>query len=248
MYIREIEEKLCAVAGIDKLTHSVNAAGYLNTKLKVAAIPVPVQRKVYRGGFSFSGGNTKQQIRIWEKIFHEAEFHEVKSQALFFVAENFKKLDKEMLWRRIKTWIKSTDNWAHSDSLSGYYTKILEEEEQLVLPQLIKWNSSKNHWERRQSIVSLLYYQRTKKKFLPYKRILPLIENLLEDKEYYVQKGIGWSLRELGQVYEEETKLFLEKNLGRISPVAFTASVEYMQTKEKEQLKLRRKKIRSGIV
>jgi 3-methyladenine DNA glycosylase AlkD len=248
MYIREIEQRLCQAIGVKKLPHSNSAANYINTKLKVAGIPVPVQREVNKKGFSFSEEKFEKQLSIWEDVFHSGEHHEIKSQALFFIERNFKKSDKEFIWRSLKGWIKSTDNWAHSDSLSGYYTKILEEHENLVLPQLQKWNKSKDLWERRQSIVSLLYYQRTKKKFLPYEEMVPLIENLLGDKEYYVQKGVGWALRELGQVYRKETKAFLEKNLHRITPVAFTASVEYMQTQEKERLKQRRKQIRSGIV
>ncbi|MBC7862081.1 MAG: DNA alkylation repair protein, partial [Bacteroidia bacterium] len=82
----------------------------------------------------------------------------------FFIEGNFKKADKKVLWNFMKGWIKSTDNWAHSDGLSCYYTKILEEHEELVFPQLKKWNTSKNLWERRQSLVSLMYYQRTKRK------------------------------------------------------------------------------------
>jgi 3-methyladenine DNA glycosylase AlkD len=244
-YISEVEQKLLKSLGWKKLPHSPAAASYLNTKLQVAGIAVPHQRQIAKEGFSFSGRELKEQVKIWEEIFREAEFHEIKSQALFFVERNFKTADKKLLWSSIKGWVKSTDNWAHSDGLSSYYSKILEEHEELVLPTLKKWNGSKFLWERRQSLVSLMYYQRTKKKFVSYNEMRSLIENLLEDKEYYVQKGVGWALRELRQVYKKETDKFLNENVGRISPTAFTTSIEQMTPAEKEKLKTIRKKIRA---
>jgi 3-methyladenine DNA glycosylase AlkD len=248
MVLKEIEKSLLKKLGWRQLRHNEAAAAYLNTKLKVLGVPVPLQREVAKNGFTFSDRRIDEQIELWEDVFHKAEYHEIKSQALLFVERNFKKLDKELLWKSMKGWIASTDNWAHSDGLSSYYSKILEAREDLVFPVLKKWNASKNLWERRQSLVSLMYYQRTKQKFVPVKEMKILIENLLGDKEYYVQKGLGWTLREMRQVYKKETDKFIEGNLGRISPIAFTCSIEHMQTSEKLRLKQRRKQIRSGIV
>jgi len=110
-----------------------------------------------------------------------------------------------------------------------------------VYAQLKMWNTDKDLWKRRQSIVSLLYYSRTKKVHLPYNEIIPLIDNLLNDKEYYVQKGVGWSLRELYNVYPEKTFGYLKKNTKSISAIAFYAATEKLTKKEKELLKTLRK-------
>ncbi|QAU25443.1 hypothetical protein EO087_08525 [Dyella sp. M7H15-1] len=53
------------------------------------------------------------------------------------------------------------------------------------------WNHSTNPWKRRQSILSLLYYHRSRKVMLPSSRILSLIERLLADENRFVQKAIG---------------------------------------------------------
>ena len=129
----------------------------------------------------------------------------------------------------------------YSDSLSKIYTKILGQKPDEIYPTLVEWNASTDLWKRRQSVVSLLYYARTKKQFLPYKKIIPLIENLLHDEEYYVQKGVGWSLREVYNVYPEETWKFMLKNHKHIHSIAFSAAVEKLPLNLKEELKTLRK-------
>ena len=59
--------------------------------------------------------------------------------------------------------------------------------------------------------------------------------------DYYVQKGVGWALRELHTVYPRETLPFIQLHLKNISPIAFTIAIEKMSLKEKEKLKLLRK-------
>ena len=95
--------------------------------------------------------------------------------------------------------------------------------------QIIKeWNTSKQLWERRQSIVSLFYYSRTKKQYVSFELTQQLISSLLKDTEYYVQKAIGWSLRESYNVYPSQTYEFITENIKTISPSAFTTSIEKM--------------------
>jgi 3-methyladenine DNA glycosylase AlkD len=247
-YISEIELKLFKKLRSKKFSHNSSLASYYNTQLAVAGLKVPIQRQIAKEFFSFSKKEFIQQLHIWEEVFHSAKLFETKSQALFFVAEHFKFADKKILWQSLNRWVKSIDNWAHSDLLSSFYAKILEEEELLVLPTLKKWNSSKFLWERRQSIVSLIYYRRTKKFFVSFGVMKSYIENLLDDKEYYVQKGVGWTLREMRQVYKIETDIFLLKNIGRISSIAFSTSIEHMSKIEKEKLKLIRKELRAKQV
>lgn len=76
---------------------------------------------------------------------------------------------------------------------------------------------------------------------MPYNKILPLISNLLQDEEYYVQKGVGWSLRELHNVYPEKTYDWLRKNIQNISSIAFSAATEKLDGKRKNILKQIRK-------
>jgi len=103
--------------------------------------------------------------------------------------------------------------------------------------QLEQWNKSTNPWDRRQSLVSLLYFSRTKKVVLPYKTIINFIDSLINDPEYYVQKAIGWSIKESYNVYPNETLQYLNENINRVSAIAFTAATEKLKKEDKERLK-----------
>jgi 3-methyladenine DNA glycosylase AlkD len=87
----------------------------------------------------------------------------------------------------------------------------------------------------------LLYYSRTKKIYLRFDEIQPLVARLLTDREYYVQKGVGWTLRELHNVYPSKTLAFLTENIRSVSAIAFSPAIEKMDIETVGGLKALRK-------
>ena len=95
-----------------------------------------------------------------------------------------------------------------------------------IYSQYERWNKSDNPWERRQSLVGMLLYSKKRKTLLPAIKLLNMVEPLIQDKDYFVQKGLGWALREIGNIYPEETMAFLHKNCINLHSVAFTTAIE----------------------
>jgi 3-methyladenine DNA glycosylase AlkD len=142
----------------------------------------------------------------------------------------------EELVRRQATlcsWVERVEHWWHSDGLSALLVRVLEHDREL-LTTLQQWNQSDNPWKRRQSIVSLLYYARMRKRILPFDEMIVLVENLIDDQHYYVQKGVGWTLRELFNVYPNNTFKFVQRNAAAISSIAWPAVVEKMSQQQKD--------------
>ncbi len=220
--------------------------GGKQSRLIYLGLKVPTTRQILKKGFSFSTRDEKTQAPVWDYVWNKSQLYEAMSLALDW--QYRQEVSPRDLWRRIKPWNERVDNWAHADGLSNLYAQILEADPALVYPTLAKWNRSQNPWQRRLSIVSLFYYARLRKKFLPVGKIFPLVLNQLDHPHYYVQKGVGWVLRELSQAYPKECSIFLNKNLGSISAVAFAAAVEKINVKEKERLKALRKLARKGKI
>lgn len=65
--------------------------------------------------------------------------------------------------------------------------------------------------------------------------------HLLPDKEYYVQKGVGWTLREVYNVYPNETLTWLKQDIKLLSSIAFTIAIEKMDSITVNELKAIRK-------
>ena len=222
-----------------------NCLDEVRDKVEITDKIAPAQRKLSKQKFSFSSHTVSEQLIIWDYIWHNSKDFWVCMQSFFFLEKYIK--DKEFLidaWDTIKVWQVNVDNWGKCDALAKIYTKILELIPDRVIPQLNAWNKSSNVWDKRQSLVSLLYFSRTKQAVLPYEAIIPFVTNLLGDKEYYVQKAIGWTLKELYSVYPDETKEYMERNVKEISPIAFSAATERYEKADKEKLKRNRKPYR----
>lgn len=217
----------------------------VSARLSKLPTVVPHHRNASRAGFSFSGLSFEEQLAIWDKVWKNADSFWLRLQAFFFLEKYIDKKDlHEKIWKTIVTWQDYVTDWSLHDCLSKIFTKLLETHSDPVYKQFEKWNKSKDLWKRRQSVVSLLYYTRTKKAILPFEKITALITPLLNDKEYYVQKGVGWTLRELYNAYPKQALAYFRQQIHHISAIAFTAAMEKMEPAEKEKLKLLRKEHR----
>ena len=200
------------------------------------------QRKRYKQGYSFSGFPTTEQLIIWDFVWTHSDSFWVKIQSFFFCEQLFKKSEElKSIWPTIVNWQDQVNSWGLSDCLSKIYSKILEIAPEIVYPILVSWNTDSNLWKRRQSLVSLIYYNSVRNSVLPFDKLAPLIQNLLNDQEYYVQKGLGWTLRELAVRYPVDTINFLTKNVSLISPTAFSTAISKLKSEEKTKLKVLRK-------
>jgi 3-methyladenine DNA glycosylase AlkD len=217
---------------------------YIGTKYNMLGISSATMRQLSKQGFGFSELPLDIRLQIWNEIWQTSQSYEVLSQAELFVEYHIKNIKPEILWPILQTWVKRIDNWAHSDSLSSFYSKIFLVFPHDVYSQLLSWSDSENLWERRQSVVVIACIMRNKKALLSFEESTDSIENLLSDKEYYVQKGIGWALREICRHYPEEQMQFLFKNASQMSSTAFATATEKIDAIEKENLKIMRKNAR----
>ena len=202
---------------------------------------VPEVRAVLKQPLVKDIQSSEKALDIWHYVYLNTPSYELGSLALY--AHQYTTLTKKQ-FNKVKTWIKRCDSWEHSDDLSKIYADTLEANPEWVLPQLEKWNRSKNPWQRRQSVVSLLEYAQKRHQVLPFAQLMSFIEPLLDDDEYYVQKGVGWTLREVYNVYPDEMISFFTSRYLQIQPTAWSAATEKLDKKLKKDLNLRRKNAR----
>ncbi|MBM5790132.1 DNA alkylation repair protein [Candidatus Parcubacteria bacterium] len=190
-------------------------------------------------GFSFSKRPESEQWKIWNDLLRNSRLHEAQMAALRF-AEDRVATNGKREWNYLRGWADFVDNWAHSDVLSKIYSCLLEHHPELILPQLKKWNASKNPWKQRASVVSLIYYASPKRNAPNAATVLEMVKPLLPAQDPFVQKGVGWTLREAYNLYPKETLAFLERHIRDLSAIAFSSSTEKLDALTKEALKKRR--------
>ena len=210
------------------------------SQLEFLAVRVPTIRRAVRSGFSFYSRSADDILAIWSGIWFSSPYFEVMAAAGVYYSLQRAKIDPDA-WPTLATWSSRVENWAHADQLAGIYSYLLEQRTTDVYPQLQEWNASDDQWRRRLSLVSLIHYTGKNAVFLSPERVFPLIINCLDDERYYVQKAVGWVLRELGQVYPQAVDAFLQTHLTRLPPLAFARAIERHTSEERALLQAHRK-------
>ena len=214
------------------------------SKLEHLGISAPALRKRVKQKFSFYDLPEDQILAVWSDLWLNSKYADVLFAALEYYRARFKKGLPPGIWNVVQGWAPRVDNWAHADELSRLYSHVLEADQEAVMPQILEWNRAESQWLRRISLVSLLHYTGKNPVFLTPKQVLPLVSNCLDDAREYVQKAVGWVLREMGNVYPQEIETYLRKNATRLQSPAFSRAIERRDSAVKSDLRAMWKKSR----
>ncbi len=196
------------------------------SSLEHLGIRFPALRKRVKEGFSFYDLPAEKVLAIWDRLWRISPYGDVLFAALEYHAPLVRKHVSPALWPVVRNWHERVDNWCHSDGLSSLYSWILASDPDEVYPQLEVWNRSEDQWLRRISLISLIHYSGKNAVFVTLDRALPLVTTCLQDDREYVQKAVGWLLREMGHAYPDAVRGYIEKHITTISAVALRRAVE----------------------
>lgn len=100
-----------------------------------------------------------------------------------------------------QSWWDSVDGIA-SNLLSKYNKQFPAQQKEW----LSVWRESENFWLRRSCLIFQLKYKNN----TDFELLQSLIRENLHDKEFFIQKAIGWSLRQYAKFQPEKVKDFVE--------------------------------------
>jgi 3-methyladenine DNA glycosylase AlkD len=136
------------------------------------------------------------------------------------------------LWNLILSFLNDIDNWAIEDQLAKAAQKcILEDEKRL--DDIEKWTEHSSFWVRRAALVYTLPFAKPKRN--P-ERMLKWAAKYASDKEWFIQKAIGWWLRELGTHNPEAVFLFLKEHWINLQKVAKKEATRKLSAKWTEKI------------
>ncbi|MBI4257096.1 DNA alkylation repair protein [Candidatus Uhrbacteria bacterium] len=213
------------------------------TKLKFLAVRMPNLNQLVHEGFSFYKKTDREILKDWDQVWNQTTLHDVMSLPLIYYRWKSSTLTSADFYV-CKRWMERVENWAHADQLCQLLSILYEKNPKLVEPTLRQWNHSKNPWKRRASVVCTIYYASKKRTPPSRKVVLFLIEPLLQDKDHYVQKGVGWQLREAYKLWPREILSFLESHVLELPAITFSYATEKLTKIDKNRLKEARRESR----
>ena len=225
--IEEIKEKLQSKIKPEKIPFLKRV---LATPFEVMGVMVPDSRQIAK---DYKDLEIYDMYNLFDELWN-SEIHEEKSLAIHILQQYKKKFNLET-WKFLKQRIDKAKTWDHIDLLAtDVFGEILLKNSNLI-SEIKEMANSKNPWERRTAIESTMKMIRKNKIELT----LRLAEKLVYDEDSYVQKGVGWMLREAGKRDRINVREFILMHLD-MKPIAFSYCTEKMT----ELRKIRKEKIR----
>eukprot|EP00033_Pygsuia_biforma_P003702 GCRY01004055.1.p1 GENE.GCRY01004055.1~~GCRY01004055.1.p1 ORF type:complete len:236 (-),score=35.39 GCRY01004055.1:268-975(-) len=155
----------------------------------------------------------------------EREFHHCALELLF----HSKKLWRENIqavFDCIEDLLRQNQWWDTIDNLAGKHlgTLLLENDVPDLIHRVNAWVLDENMWMRRASIL----YQLKWKKKTDVPSLLKNCNLLKEEDEFFIQKAIGWSLRELSKTNKKAVRDYLKIERKHLSKLAVREASKYL--------------------
>jgi 3-methyladenine DNA glycosylase AlkD len=131
--------------------------------------------------------------------------------------------DDGAAWTLIASWTPDFDSWAIADHACIAGQKRLMADPSR-LEEVEGWVGSDHMWTRRAALVSTLPWTKqnhpTEADLAVRDRVLGWCATLSDDRQWFIQKGIAWWLRDLAKHDAERTRAFLAAHGDRLKPFA----------------------------
>jgi 3-methyladenine DNA glycosylase AlkD len=128
-------------------------------------------------------------------------------------------------WEFVTERLPDLDGWAVADNLANVAWRCLIEDERR-LDAVEAWIESPHLWTRRAALVFTLPWAKGDR---DPERMLGWAARLAEDHEWFIQKAVGWWLRELSKRDPERVRRFLEEHEWTLTSVAKREATRYLK-------------------
>ncbi|MBL7959730.1 DNA alkylation repair protein [bacterium] len=202
---------------------------YMKNVQPFYGIQMPARRKIFRSArvkYTMASYDEYETVikQLWRGKFREELYLAVD------IAMYYKTFRSDRAMRLYEWMLKSADNWDTVDTVASHLVGDLVLQNRKHEAILKKWARSKNKWLRR---TALLAHLRHKNK-TNIRRLEETILSMMDERAFFIQKAIGWILRQYAYTDPKRVIQFVRKHSGRLSNLT-----------KREALKHQNKQIRS---
>ena len=194
---------------------------YMLNKFEYIGIKTPERRKIFKNFFK----EYKNEEKIdWEFV---NKCWENKYREFQYIAADYLKNMKDKLTRddipKLKQLILKKSWWDTIDNLDMTIGALALKDTN-VNKILLEWSIDENIWLRRIAIDhQLLRKEKTNTELLE-----KILKNNLGQAEFFINKAIGWALRDYSKTNPEWVKTFIEKNRENMAKLSIKEASKYL--------------------
>ncbi|OGW32687.1 MAG: hypothetical protein A2X59_08310 [Nitrospirae bacterium GWC2_42_7] len=193
---------------------AVNEKRYLKSPCKFFGVSVPFTDKMAKEFIKDNKDAEREYVFELAKRLWDSEFHEEKRLAIDILRQYPDHIDLNAM-PVIEKMLEQSTGWDHIDEISIHLAGTVIEKDKKAYDYLKKWSRSDNFWMRRASLISQILLFRQGKG--DHRLFFGFAEKMIEEKEFFIRKAIGWCIREISKPDPEKAFEFLQKIKGRAS-------------------------------
>jgi 3-methyladenine DNA glycosylase AlkD len=188
--------------------------GYMKNKFRFLGIQSPLRRSLSLPLLK-EWGMYKLPIQVdFVRLLWDQEEREFQNVALDYLAKHVKQLEAEHI-ELLRELIISKSWWDTVDGIAiGLVGNLASRYPELIAQFLDPWSTDENMWLRRTAVLFQLHYKtRTDEQ-----RLYEYIRLNAHSKEFFIQKAIGWALREYSKTNASSVRQFIQSHsLAKLS-------------------------------
>lgn len=205
-----IDEKMFEFKNEDD---AIAMSSYMRNKFKFLGIKSPKRKEIFKEIFENFKNNKEIDKEFVVKFFNK-DYREFQYIAIDYLIKMKKYFLKDDIFF-IKDLIITKSWWDIVDLIaSNLLGEICKKYPSLIDEQIVFWINDDNMWIRRSSIIFQLRYKENTNLEILQKSI----ESNIDDNEFFIQKAIGWALREYSKTdYKWVLNFINNHNLSKLS-------------------------------
>lgn len=145
------------------------------------------------------------------------------------------------VWQIIDRWVETIDHWTSCDHLCIDVTGYIDVHKEPIYQDIQGWIKSDNFWRRRFAVVCFVKHARSNKSAV--NKLLPLIDQILRDTNYYVRKSIPWLLREASKADSKLLSEFIFDRIGFLSKTELREAMKMLDTQTQDKFLFKYEKL-----
>lgn len=201
--------------------NAISMAKYMRNLFSFYGIPTPKRKAVYKTLLREEKKLGKIDWQFLDKCYKDSH-----REFQYFVCDYLLAMNKYLTFEdipKLKQYITKKEWWDTIDCFDSVIGEIGLRDNR-VEKLMLEWSKDKDHWLRRIAIDHQLNRkEKTNKELLE-----QIIVNNFGSEEFFINKAIGWSLREYSKTNPTWVKEFLDKYKDKLNKLSIREASKYI--------------------
>lgn len=208
---------------------------YLKSDLRFYGSGQPAIRAAVREYRRAHPELSRAELRAIADALWDSDVHELRSAAIGVLESARERLtDRDLGW--LVKLIRKSNTWAHVDWLAPKVIGDVLARYPQARTRIERWARDESFWVRRAAL--LAEHDALRGGGGDFARWSRIAAGMLDEREFFIRKAIGWVLREVSKKRPALTHAFLREHRKRISRLSLQEGAKYLAAAQRKELGL----------